>query len=93
MLDFDSTCHLTRDSQVKLTEMTSLFRGSPYRRRLDDLEAKEAMNDGDVDGGDDNPFDISSTKMASIDRLRRWRVHKSLSLSLFLPLDCLHGDY
>ncbi|XP_061951139.1 calcium-transporting ATPase 8, plasma membrane-type-like isoform X1 [Populus nigra] len=53
--------------------MTSLFRGSPYRRRLDDLGAKKAMSDGDVDGDDDGPFDIPSTKNASIDRLRRWR--------------------
>jgi len=50
--------------------MTSLFRGLAYRRRLD------------VDGDDDDPFDIPSTKMASTDRLLRWRVRKSLSFSL-----------
>jgi hypothetical protein len=62
--------------------MTSLFRGSPYKSRLDDLEAKKAMSDGDVDGDDGDPFDIPSTKMASFDRLRRWRVRNSLSFSL-----------
>lgn len=55
--------------------MTSLFKSSPYRRRRDDLEAGESRSTGfDVDDGDSSdPFDIPSTKNASIGRLRRWR--------------------
>jgi len=58
--------------------MTSLFRSSPYRRRRD--------GDGDADDDDEgdgnDPFDLVSTKNAPTDRLRRWRVRKSLSFSL-----------
>ena len=50
--------------------------------RINDLGAKRPLSAGDVDGDDDDPFDISSTKMASIDSLRRGRVRKSLSFSL-----------
>ncbi|KAF5748646.1 Autoinhibited Ca(2+)-ATPase 10 isoform 1 [Tripterygium wilfordii] len=54
--------------------MTSLFKGSPYRRRRD-LEAGSSRS-ADFDKEDEassSPFYIHSTKNASIERLRRWR--------------------
>ncbi|KAF2317223.1 hypothetical protein GH714_017992 [Hevea brasiliensis] len=48
--------------------MTSPFKSSPYRRRHD-LEAGGRSTDDESSG----PFDILSTKNASIERLRRWR--------------------
>ncbi|XP_058000288.1 calcium-transporting ATPase 10, plasma membrane-type-like [Hevea brasiliensis] len=56
--------------------MSSLFRGSPYRRRHELEAVEERGSNGSDDGEDDDafsPFDISSTKNASVDRLRRWR--------------------
>ncbi|GAB4853495.1 Calcium-transporting ATPase 10, plasma membrane-type [Ancistrocladus abbreviatus] len=44
------------------------FKSSPYRRRFD-LEAGESGHNSD----DEGPFDITSTKNASIERLKRWR--------------------
>ncbi|XP_012080805.1 calcium-transporting ATPase 10, plasma membrane-type isoform X1 [Jatropha curcas] len=49
--------------------MTSPFKGSPYERRYD-LEAGGSRSTEDDSSG---PFDIFSTKNASIERLRRWR--------------------
>ncbi|KAG8651739.1 hypothetical protein MANES_06G017700v8 [Manihot esculenta] len=48
--------------------MDSPFKSSPYRRRRD-LEAGDPSTDDESSG----PFDILSTKNASIERLRRWR--------------------
>lgn len=60
--------------------MDSPFKSSPYRRRRD-LEAGDPSTDDESSG----PFDILSTKNASIERLRRWRVIEfSLSLTVFL---------
>ncbi|GAB2219095.1 hypothetical protein Droror1_Dr00006723 [Drosera rotundifolia] len=55
------------------------FKGSPYRRRGFDIESVDAGGSGErQDDGDDvfsdSPFDIRSTKNASIERLKRWRV-------------------
>lgn len=53
--------------------MTDPFKGSPsYRRRLD-LEGGGSRSTDDDDDESSSPFDIISTKNASIDRLRRWR--------------------
>ncbi|KAF5456411.1 hypothetical protein F2P56_025900 [Juglans regia] len=54
----------------------SFFQNSPRHRRDNDMEAGPSrsgvgMNDGD--GSSSDPFDITSTKNASIERLRRWR--------------------
>ncbi|CAN1355366.1 Calcium-transporting ATPase 10, plasma membrane-type [Linum perenne] len=54
--------------------MSNRFKGSPYRRRHD-LESSGGRST-DLDHDDyesSSPFNISSTKNASIDRLRRWR--------------------
>ncbi|CAN1231608.1 Calcium-transporting ATPase 10, plasma membrane-type [Linum grandiflorum] len=55
--------------------MSNRFKGSPYRRRHD-LESSGGRS-ADFDHGDDyessSPFNIRSTKNASVDRLRRWR--------------------
>ncbi|GKV20402.1 hypothetical protein SLEP1_g30534 [Rubroshorea leprosula] len=56
--------------------MSSLFKGSPYRRRHD-LEAgssRSPSSDNQDDGMSSSPFYITRTKNASIERLRRWRV-------------------
>ncbi|GAV59710.1 E1-E2_ATPase domain-containing protein/Cation_ATPase_C domain-containing protein/Cation_ATPase_N domain-containing protein/Hydrolase domain-containing protein/CaATP_NAI domain-containing protein [Cephalotus follicularis] len=61
--------------------MSSMFLGSPYRRRRD-LEAGSSRSDS-FDNDEDlssSPFDIASTKNASVDRLRRWR-HAALVLN------------
>ncbi|XP_071724578.1 calcium-transporting ATPase 8, plasma membrane-type-like [Rutidosis leptorrhynchoides] len=58
--------------------MTSSAKGSPHRRRHEDIEAvgtgsKPAISDDKDESVDNSPFDIISTKNASVDRLRRWR--------------------
>lgn len=56
--------------------MSSIFKGSPYRRP-NDLEAgssRSAHSDDEDHESCADPFDITSTKNAPIDRLRRWRV-------------------
>ncbi|XP_017626009.1 calcium-transporting ATPase 10, plasma membrane-type-like isoform X3 [Gossypium arboreum] len=55
--------------------MSSIFKGSPYRRP-NDLEAgssRSAHSDDEDHESCADPFDITSTKNAPIDRLRRWR--------------------
>ncbi|GLU10550.1 hypothetical protein SLE2022_273430 [Rubroshorea leprosula] len=55
--------------------MSSLFKGSPYKRRHD-LEAgtsRSPYSDDQDDGRSSSPFYIARTKNASIERLRRWR--------------------
>jgi hypothetical protein len=60
----------------------SFFKGSPYRRHTNDndVEAGGSRPGGDLNKDDEesssygSPFDITSTKNASIARLRRWRV-------------------
>ncbi|CAI0386329.1 unnamed protein product [Linum tenue] len=55
--------------------MSNLFKGSPYRRRRD-LESGSRSADLDRDLDDyesSSPFNITSTKNASVERLRRWR--------------------
>ncbi|OMO53213.1 Cation-transporting P-type ATPase [Corchorus capsularis] len=55
--------------------MSSIFKGSPYRRP-NDVEAgssRSAHSDNDYDEFSDGPFNITSTKNAPIDSLRRWR--------------------
>ncbi|XP_071717450.1 calcium-transporting ATPase 10, plasma membrane-type-like [Rutidosis leptorrhynchoides] len=44
---------------------------SPYRRHRNDVESAGGFEDYDESASD--PFDIVSTKSASVDRLRRWR--------------------
>ncbi|GMY35271.1 calcium-transporting atpase 10, plasma membrane-type [Fagus crenata] len=59
----------------------SFFKGSPYRRHTNDndVEAGGSRSVGDIYKDDEesssygSPFDITSTKNASIARLRRWR--------------------
>ncbi|XP_062165564.1 calcium-transporting ATPase 10, plasma membrane-type isoform X2 [Alnus glutinosa] len=55
----------------------SFLNGSPHRRRNNDLEAGESRSNGVSAAEDDEessgPFDITSTKNASVERLRRWR--------------------
>lgn len=46
---------------------------SPYRRHRNDVESGGGDGDDDYDSVSD-PFDIVSTKSASVDRLKRWRV-------------------
>uniref|UniRef100_A0A2P2MNM4 Calcium-transporting ATPase n=1 Tax=Rhizophora mucronata TaxID=61149 RepID=A0A2P2MNM4_RHIMU len=56
--------------------MTSLFKGSPYRRRRDLETGGSRSSDFDIYSGDEessSTFYIPSTKNASVDRLRRWR--------------------
>ncbi|KAM7272294.1 hypothetical protein ACFE04_026957 [Oxalis oulophora] len=59
--------------------MTSSSKGSPHRRRHSDVEAagtglypQSTYSDEDTEAVD-SPFDIISTKNASIHRLKRWR--------------------
>ncbi|XP_007014495.2 PREDICTED: calcium-transporting ATPase 10, plasma membrane-type [Theobroma cacao] len=55
--------------------MSSLFKGSPYRRP-NDVEAgssRSVHSDNEDDEFSAGPFDITSTKNAPIERLRRWR--------------------
>ncbi|GLT28691.1 hypothetical protein SLA2020_036030 [Shorea laevis] len=55
--------------------MDSLFKGSPYQQQHD-LEAGTSClppSDDQDDGMSSSPFDITSTKNASFERLRRWR--------------------
>ncbi|XP_021275720.1 calcium-transporting ATPase 10, plasma membrane-type-like [Herrania umbratica] len=55
--------------------MSSIFKGSPYRRP-NDVEAgssRSAHSDNEDDEFSAGPFDITSTKNAPIDRLRGWR--------------------
>ncbi|XWS52308.1 hypothetical protein CRYUN_Cryun11dG0057000 [Craigia yunnanensis] len=55
--------------------MSSIFKGSPYRRP-NDVEAgssRSAHSDDEDHELCAGPFDITSTKNAPIDRLRRWR--------------------
>ncbi|XP_052181761.1 calcium-transporting ATPase 10, plasma membrane-type-like [Diospyros lotus] len=49
------------------------FKGSPYRRHRNDVEFGNNMPGVSEGEASSNPFDISRTKDASIDRLRRWR--------------------
>ncbi|KAF5461682.1 hypothetical protein F2P56_017761 [Juglans regia] len=52
----------------------SFLKGSPRRRRNNDLEARGSPSGGElIDEDESDPFDITSTKNASIERLRRWR--------------------
>ncbi|KAG2691984.1 hypothetical protein I3760_08G032000 [Carya illinoinensis] len=54
----------------------SFFKGSPRRRSNNDMEARGSPSGGeliDEDESSSDPFDITSTKNASIERLRRWR--------------------
>uniref|UniRef100_A0A2N9IKD7 Calcium-transporting P-type ATPase N-terminal autoinhibitory domain-containing protein n=1 Tax=Fagus sylvatica TaxID=28930 RepID=A0A2N9IKD7_FAGSY len=59
----------------------SFFKGSPYRRHSNDndVEAGGSRSVGNFNEDDEDsssygsPFDITSTKNASIARLRRWR--------------------
>ena len=67
---------------VNIVKMTH-FKGSPYRR-ANDLEAGGSRSaDVDDEESSSDPFYIASTKNASIDRLKRWRVIFSISLSSF----------
>ncbi|XP_022753448.1 calcium-transporting ATPase 10, plasma membrane-type isoform X2 [Durio zibethinus] len=55
--------------------MSSIFKGSPYRRP-NDVEAgssRSAQSDDEDHEFSGGPFDITSTKNAPLDRLRRWR--------------------
>lgn len=54
----------------------SFFKGSPYRRHTNnnDVEAGGgSRGDEDEESSSSNPFNITSTKNASIERLRKWR--------------------
>ena len=66
----------------------SLFKGppqSPYGRRTD-VESGSS-NSGDVDDDDSsNPFEIRTTKHASVDRLRRWRVRFFFFFNVLLSI-------
>ncbi|KAJ8452142.1 LOW QUALITY PROTEIN: hypothetical protein Cgig2_016723 [Carnegiea gigantea] len=49
------------------------FNGSPYRRHNDEEAGISRSGDCSDDEVDDSPFDITSTKNAPIERLKRWR--------------------
>ncbi|KAK7820124.1 calcium-transporting atpase 10 [Quercus suber] len=52
----------------------SLFKGSPYRRHRNNNDVESGGGSrGDEDEESSDPFDITSTKNASIARLRKWR--------------------
>lgn len=54
--------------------------GSPYRRHKNDVESAGAGSGGFEDyESTSGPFDIVSTKSASVDRLKRWRVNNNAS--------------
>lgn len=58
------------------------LKGSPYARRSD-VESGSS-NSGDAEEEDlSNPFEIHTTKHASVDRLRRWRVRFCFFFFLF----------
>ncbi|KAA8535842.1 hypothetical protein F0562_030838 [Nyssa sinensis] len=52
--------------------MSEQFKGSPYRRHKNDVEAGSDDFD-DADEASCSPFDIYRTKNASVERLKRWR--------------------
>ena len=55
----------------------SFFKGSPYRRHSNsnDVESGGGIRgDEDEESSSSDPFNITSTKNASIARLRKWRV-------------------
>lgn len=62
-------CHLSCDSKTM-----DEFNGSPYRRHKDEEAGISRSGDCSDDEVDDSPFDITSTKNAPIERLKRWRV-------------------
>lgn len=62
-------CHLSCDSKTM-----NEFSGSPYRRHKDEEAGISRSEDCSDDEVDDSPFDITSTKNAPIERLKRWRV-------------------
>lgn len=68
----------------------SYANGSPHRPPLPDTDLEAGpptARSGDFDDGDvSDPFDITRTKNASIERLRRWRVRHSFSSSTTLTL-------
>ncbi|KAL2930201.1 Calcium-transporting ATPase 10 plasma membrane-type [Bienertia sinuspersici] len=55
--------------------MEDEYKGSPYRRHKD-VEAGGSNRSGDYsdDEGGFSPFDITTTKNAPIERLKRWRI-------------------
>ncbi|KAH6837915.1 autoinhibited Ca2+ -ATPase [Perilla frutescens var. hirtella] len=53
--------------------MNDDFKGSPYRRHHNDLEAAGNSRRFDEDDDEGSPFNIVRTKRAPIDQLRRWR--------------------
>lgn len=61
-------CHLSCDSKAM-----DEFNGSPYRRHKDEEAGISRSGDCSDDEVDDSPFDITSTKFAPIERLKRWR--------------------
>jgi hypothetical protein len=72
------------DGAISPATVMSFLNGSPHRRRNNDLEAGESRSNG-VSAAEDHeessgPFDITSTKNASVERLRRWRVRLRCSL-------------
>lgn len=55
----------------------SFFKGSPYRRHNNNNDAESgggSRGDEEDEESSSNPFDITSTKNASIARLKKWRV-------------------
>ncbi|MED6183030.1 hypothetical protein PIB30_034154, partial [Stylosanthes scabra] len=68
----------------------SYANGSPRRQVPPDTDLEagpRTARSGDFDDGDfSDPFDITRTKHASIERLRRWRVRHSFSSSTTLTL-------
>lgn len=73
------------DGAISPATVMSYPNRSPHRRLKNDLESGGSSN-GDDPNGDRHsflsPFDITSTKNASIERLRRWRVRFRFSVSL-----------
>ncbi|KAK8630287.1 hypothetical protein V6N13_079085 [Hibiscus sabdariffa] len=69
------TCREENHKTLTLRVMSTIFKGSPYRRP-NDVEAgssRYAHSDNEDHELSTDPFYIPSTKNAPIDRLRRWR--------------------
>ncbi|KAF4403568.1 hypothetical protein G4B88_002421, partial [Cannabis sativa] len=69
-------CAISPATEFSVVSPMSNLKGSPYRRANEDVEAggsHSAELDDDESSSPYGAFDITSTKNASVDRLRRWR--------------------
>ena len=68
-------CHLSCDSNTtSIMDQQDDFKGSPYHRHRD-VESGGSSRYPDCSEEDNfSPFDLTTTKHAPIERLKRWRV-------------------